>query len=366
MHITSIKLTNFKNYPSQEVDFSLKLNCLVGLNGMGKTNMLEAIYYLCMCKSPRNLNDRRIVMQGQPFFRLEGAFQKDEDTVKVVAKVAPGKQKAFEYRGKEYEWLSDHIGRFPIVMITPDDVSVIHEGSEERRRFLDNTLSQIYPDYLEQLIKYNRLLKQRNASLKQMGEANSFSYPLLEVYDKQLEEPATTIFQYRKKFMERFDPIFQQYYQSISADQEKVSGLYHSKLGENPVAELWKESLEKDRVLQRTTVGIHRDDIKLLLNGEEAKRYASQGQLKSIVLALKLAQYALIEQDKGLSPILLLDDLFDRLDSKRVQQLLELLLQPPFGQIFISDTQQERLEKILEGYSLAYKMMRVEKGEIFL
>lgn len=364
MYIRSLKLGNFKNYESQSLDFSERLNCLTGLNGMGKTNVLDAIYFLCLCRSQSGLSDRNLVRQGESFFRLEGQFAMPDEKVKVVAKFQIGQSKEFERNNQSIERLSDHVGRFPVVMIAPDDVTLVQEGSEDRRRFLDATLSQIYVEYLQNLLIYNALLKQRNALLKSFYEQRSFDPELLESIDRQMPEPAKAIFEYRNLFVKRFTPHFKEFYAAISGNREQVEVLYRSELEENSQEELLHLNREKDRVLQRTSSGIHRDDLLLMMDGMAVKKFASQGQLKSYLLALRLAQYEMLRQEKNILPILLLDDIFDKLDAQRVRKLVALLLEKQFGQIFITDTQRERLESIVGSFEGDYRFFEVQEGKI--
>ena len=362
LHLEKLILTNFKNYASQQVDCSTTLNCFVGLNGMGKTNLLDAIYYLCMGKSHFNAPDGLVMQHDADFFRLEGLFLLNDKKEKIVAKVIPRKKKEFERNGLPYPKLSEHIGLLPVVMITPKDTDLVADGSEVRRRFIDNTLSQLAPKYLEQLILYNTVLKQRNAALKQFGETQTFNLNLLQTYNQQLISPAGIIFEHRKSFIERFRPIFLEMYKFISGKSESVDCRFLSQLNEQSFELLLDHAQEKDRVLQRTTVGPHKDDLHFSIEKYPLKRFGSQGQLKSYVLALKLAQYEMLKQEKKCSPILLLDDIFDKLDRNRVRQLLQLLLQGDFGQIFITDTHESRVEEIVKGFSSDYRLFRVQQG----
>ncbi len=364
MYIQKIKLTNFKNYESQTVDFSTKVNCIVGLNGMGKTNMLDAIYYLCMCKSHFGVSDSYIKKHKEPFFRVEGHFKKGSKNYQTVAKVIPKEKKTFELNKVPYDTLAEHIGLFPVVMITPFDVELALEGSEVRRKFLDNTLSQLDSTYLKALIQYNRLLKQRNATLKQFGENRKVEHSLLDIFDEQMEAPAVLIHEKRKAFSDLFIPIFQEFYKIISNDQESVNYTYRSHLNDNTLVDLLKENRQKDIILQRSTIGIHKDDLIFKIEDFPLKKYASQGQTKSFILALKLAQYELLRKQKDCSPLLLLDDIFDKLDKQRVTQLLQLLFEKDFGQIFFSDTHENRLSDILTNFNKDFKRFILEEGKV--
>lgn len=362
--LKKIILTNFKNYTKQSLSFSKKLNCFVGLNGMGKTNLLDAIHYTCMTKSSFVNTDRDVVRHGESFFRLEAHFLNNKKKEKIVAKVIPSNSKVFEKNDVPYGKLSEHIGLLPLVVVAPDDTALAREGSEERRRFLDNTLSQSDQIYLKNLLFYNRVLKQRNVLLKEGATKGYLNVDLLKTYNQQLLAPAHFIFEKRKELLETLTPIFNEFYKKISGQQEEVSCVYSSQLLKSDLADLLLENYEKDRILQRTTTGIHKDNLIFKINNREVKKFASQGQLKSYILALKLAQYELLRQFKGFSPILLLDDLFDKLDVQRVQQLIELLMSENFGQIFITDTDNDRVEKIVRNFGTDYKKFQIEKGEV--
>ena len=364
MYMERLKLTNFKNYETEDFSFSPQLNLIAGLNGMGKTNLLDAIYYCCMGKSHFTNTDRNVVRHGEPFFRLESYFSLNEKSEKITAKVQPGKTKVLERNNNAYERLADHVGLLPVVFKAPNDTSLALEGSEERRRFLDNTLSQIDAAYLQHLMTYNKVLQNRNALLKQFADQRFFDAELVEVYDQQMLEPANYIFEKRKNFVEELIPIFKKYYQAICNGQEQVKCIYRSQLIDNELIGLLKENREKDRILQRTTIGIHKDDLQFKMDDRTVKTYASQGQLKSFVLALKLGQYDLLKKEIRRYPILLLDDLFDKLDDQRVKHLLELLITGDFGQVFITDTHSERGEKLAKKFSDEYKKFVVENGAV--
>jgi DNA replication and repair protein RecF len=361
LHLRSLKLTHFKNYAARELAFSARLNCLTGLNGVGKTNVLDAIHYLCLTKSHRNLADRHLVQHGADFFRLEGLFERDETAEKVVAKFIVGQRKVIERNGAPCERLADHIGQFPVVMIAPDDIALVQEGSEERRRLLDATLSQLSPDYLQHLLRYNALLKQRNALLKTFGAERRFDAALLDVFDQQMLEPAAVIYAQRQAFVQHFQPAFQALYTELAQARETAALEYTTDLKQDNTTypELLRDRRDRDRELERSTVGPHRDDLTLLLNGRAVKQFASQGQLKSFLLALRLAQYEMLRQHNQSSPILLLDDIFDKLDARRVEQLVQLLLDRNFGQLFITDTQRARIEPIVAGFSRDYHLIEV-------
>lgn len=365
LYLEKLILTNFKNYEYEKIDCAPALNCFLGLNGMGKTNLLDAVYYLCMGKSHFNLVDSNVIRHGADFFRLEGLFRHDHSREKIVAKVQPRRRKELERNDVPYRKLSDHVGLIPVVFIAPDDTYLVMEGSEARRRFLDNTLSQLDQAYLTALIQYNKILRQRNATLKQMAEAQRFQPTLIEVYNEQMLAPAALIHQRRRDFVDRFRPWLQETATVLSGRREEVDCHYDSRLNDAPFEQLLADALEKDRILERSTVGIHRDDLTFELNGHPLKRFGSQGQLKSFILALKLAQYELLRQEKGTPPLLLLDDLFDKLDDTRVEQLLELLLHQEFGQIFITDTHESRLVEIIPNFRKKdFRQFTIDSGKV--
>lgn len=362
--IKQLKVTHFKNYEHEQFEFSPHFNCLVGRNGMGKTNLLDAIYYLCMGKSYFIPNDRHLKQHGADFFRLEGLFERQDHEERIVVKVIPQKRKEVERNGVAYQRLSDHVGLLPVVIIIPDDTLLATEGSEERRRFLDNTISQFDPAYLRHLIQYNKVVRQRNAALRQMAANGGYRPSLIEVYDQQMIEPATYVYEQRRVFVTQFNPLLQDMYARISAEAEEASCRYRSHLDqqEASLVDLLAQAREKDRILQRTTVGIHRDDLIFRLDGHPLKRFASQGQLKSYILALKLGQYELMRLHKNQLPLLLLDDIFDKLDQQRVDQLLSLLAEGDYGQIFITDTDERRISRMIARHQHPYREFHITNG----
>lgn len=364
MFLRSLILSNFKNYRHQVFEFSSRINCFVGLNGVGKTNVLDAVHFLCLCKSHTGLNDRNLVRHGEDFFRIEGHFSLDDgSSAKIAAKYQSGQRKEIERNGVVFDRLSDYIGQSPVVMIAPDDVALIQDGSEDRRRFLDATLSQISVEYLQSLVTYNTLLKQRNALLKSFDEQKRFDALLLQSIDRQMLRPAVLIYAQRSDFAAKFQPLIKSCYSAISGSKEEVSITYSTDMEGGAFPELLARAQDKDRALQRSTVGPHRDDLLLEMDGRAVKKFASHGQLKSFLLAMRLAQYELLRNAKNTSPILLLDDIFDKLDAKRVSHLVELLFSRSFGQIFITDTQKERMEKILAALAVPYKIFEIQKGD---
>jgi len=348
----------------QSLEFCARINGIVGKNGAGKTNLLDAVYYLCMCKSYFGMPDSAIVRHEQDVFRVEGAFQKADEDIHIVAKIRTRRKKELICNDVPYGKLSEHIGLLPVVVIAPDDTRLATEGSEYRRKFLDETLSQLDQIYLRHLIHYNKVLTQRNSALKQMAKTGHFDRDLIETYNAQLAPAATYIHEMRGRFMTDFSPIFKMFYNKISNKSEAVNCTYKSTLHEASLLELLNKNYEKDKILQRTTQGIHRDNLAFIIGEKPVKRFASQGQLKSFILALKLAQYQLIKQRKNAKPILLLDDIFDKLDATRIESLIKLLASDDFGQVFITDAHEERLKNILAETGIEYKMFLVEKGNI--
>lgn len=362
MHLSSLSLTQFKNYSRQDLAFSPRLNAFVGPNGAGKTNLLEAIYYLCMGKSYTGSPDQYAVRHGDDVSRMAGVFVVEEDAKeKVVVKLQKRKRKIIERNGAAYDRLADHVGRYPVVIVVPDDTSLVLEGSETRRRLLDNSLSQADPAYLRSLLQYNKLLANRNALLKEL-DGRRDTTGLLDIYDLQMAEPATYLHEKRTAFVAPFTDMLTEAYAAISGNRETVGVSYKSQLHEQGWAELLTERREKDRILQRTSAGIHKDDLVFTQQGHPLRRVASQGQLKSFVLSLKLAQYRLLERSTRRRPILLLDDIFDKLDQQRVRQLLELVLSSDFGQVFLSDTDPDRVAGLLTE-DTEWKRFSVEQGE---
>ena len=347
MHLSTLRLTQFKNYASQRLEFSPRLNCFVGFNGAGKTNLLEAIYYLCMSKGYGVAQDQYNIRHGDRVARIDGTFVVEDDrTDRIVVKLKKRQRKVIERNGTPYERISEHVGRYPVVIVTPDDISLVLEGSATRRRLLDNSLSQTDPVYLNHLIAYNRLLDNRNARLKEL-EGYPDTTGLLAVYDAQLAEPAAYIYEKRRAFIAPFTELLTEAYAAISGEREAVGLTYRSHLTDHSWEDLVEERAEKDRILQRTTGGIHRDELVFTQDGHPLRRVASQGQLKSFVLSLKLAQYRLLQRNTNRTPILLLDDIFDKLDRERVKQLLDLVMSSAFGQLFITDTDPERVTSLV-------------------
>ncbi len=359
MFLKSLNIVNFKNFESIDFVFSPKINCLVGENGVGKTNVLDAIHYLSFCKSYFNLIDSQNVNHKASFFMLEGIFDKNERLEEVYCGLKRGQKKIVKKNHKMYSRLSDHIGQYPLVIISPYDRDLILDGSETRRKFMDNVIGQSNKNYLSDLISYNRTLSQRNALLKYFVQNHQFDATSLAVYDEQLMEYGVKIHEKRRIFVTEFLPVFLEHHQTISKGKETVNISYQSHLNSHGFMNILKENLEKDKVLQYTSAGIHRDDLNFSIKEFPVKKFGSQGQQKSFTIALKLAQFDFIKDQLGVKPILLLDDIFDKLDENRVSQLIFMVNQDHFGQIFISDTHPERIEGIVNKIHGEHKIFQL-------
>lgn len=362
MILKSLKLTQFRNYETGQLNFHSKVNAFVGMNGMGKTNVLDAIYYICLGKSYFCAGDRFVIMDDKDFFRIEAAFDTETEAEIVVIKSKSNTRKEIEVSGKKLNKIGEHVGRFLCVIIAPADIQMMLEGSEERRNFLNNTIVQTDRQYLEDLILYGNLLKQRNALLKSFADRHYFDALLLESVSKGMYAPAKRIYERRAAQVDQMRPIFEETYAEISGKREKCDITYQSQLKDDGLEILMQTNESKDRILSRTTCGVHKDDLIFSMNGEPLKNFASQGQLKSFVLSLKLTQYKLLEINSGKKPILLLDDIFDKLDQHRVKHLLTLLKDNNFGQVFITDTNQDRIKIILDEINTEYHIFTIENG----
>lgn len=366
MWLQKLSVLNFKNYVEAELMLSPTVNFFVGKNGAGKTNLLDAIHYLSICKSYFNPIDTQQIRQGEDFFMIQGVFEKDEEQELISCALKRGSKKQFRRNKKEYQRLADHIGLFPVVMISPNDVYCMNEGSEERRRFIDNVISQTDRAYLDVLITYNRCLVNRNAVLRQLATSGTLDPALLEIYNEQLVGLGQQIFDKRKAFMEVFVMLFHKHYQHIANGEEQVELVYDSLLLTHDFGELLTQRFERDRVLERTTVGVHKDDLLFIVEGMPLKKFGSQGQQKSFLIALKLAQYTFLTQKKGFKPLLLLDDIFDKLDDYRTQKLMQMVSDDDFGQICITDTNKARIEKIFNEIGVPIQIFDVLKGAVEL
>lgn len=359
MYLKEIKLRNFKNFIESDFEFSPKLNAFVGKNGVGKTNVLDSIHYLALTKSYLNYSDTQNINFDNDFFTLEGIFEKEKSEDVVFLSVQKEKGKQLKRNSKTFERMSDHIGLYPLVMISPYDLDLIKEGSDVRRKFIDNIISQSDKEYLSNLIRYNRVLLQRNTLLKYFFLNRNFDSNSLEIYDSELIPLGEFIYKKRKELIAQLIPVFKDYYKLISKGNECVDIVYNSSLDEKPFAELLKSGLENDRMAQYTKLGIHKDDLEFQISNYPIKKFGSQGQQKSFLIAVKLTQLELIKKNLKLTPILLLDDIFDKLDETRVEQLIKLVNEERFGQIFISDTHPERTGSILQKINAESKIFEL-------
>ncbi|MFC5282850.1 DNA replication/repair protein RecF [Pedobacter alpinus] len=365
MYLKKLSLVNFKNYDEAELIFVDGANAFTGNNGAGKTNLLDAIHYLSLCKSYFNPIDSQQIKTDRDLFMLQGLFEKNSENELIACGVKKNQKKQFKRNKKEYQRLADHIGLFPLVMISPNDISLILEGSEERRKFIDTVISLTDANYLDELIIYNKALQNRNALLKQIADTGKYDPTLLEIFDDQLIVSGNKIFEKRKAFMQIFTPVFNQHYQYLTEGAEQVELVYESPLLNDSFASIIKKSLEKDRVLQRTSLGIHKDDLIFQVHANmPLKKFGSQGQQKSFLIALKLAKYSFIYQEKGFKPLLLLDDIFDKLDDLRITKLMKMVSEDDFGQIFITDTNSERVKSVFENIGTNLNLFQIDNGTI--
>lgn len=364
MHLKNLQLNQFKNYKLAKLEFSTEINCFVGINGSGKTNLLDAIHYLCLTKSAVNAQDNQNILHEQDFFTVFGDFDMDTKTLEIKCVVETGKKKQMIQNGKPIDKMSEHVGLLPVVMIAPDDTLLIKDGSEERRRFFDNMLCQMDKSYLENLLRFQHFLKQRNALLKQFADTNRVNVPLLEPYDREIIQLSILIANARKQFLDEYKPLLLDHYADISGQQENISIQYDSDCLESGFGLSFLQNQQKDLILKRTTMGIHKDDFIFEINNYPIKKFGSQGQQKSFVIALKLAQFEIFFAHKGTKPILLLDDIFDKLDDLRIQKLMMLVANHKFGQLFITDARPERSKSILREINLKAKFFVVNNGSV--
>lgn len=361
MWLKRISVLNYKNLEQVELVFSPKMNCIIGKNGMGKTNLLDAVYYLSFCKSATNAIDSQNILHDRDFFVVQGFYETDNgEPEEVYCGLKRRQKKQFKRNKKEYSRLSDHIGLIPLVMVSPADSWLIAGGSEERRRFIDVVISQFDREYLEALIRYNKALLQRNSLLKADIEPEE---ELMLVWEEMMAVTGEMVYRKRKEFIDEFIPVFQSYYSYISQDREKVTLSYESHLAQGCLLEQLKESRQRDRILGYSTKGIHKDDLVMQLGDFPIKREGSQGQNKTYLIALKLAQFEFLKRTGSrTTPIVLLDDIFDKLDAFRVEQIVKLVAGDNFGQIFVTDTNRDHLDKILRKIEGDYKLFEVEDG----
>jgi len=360
MYLRHLHVSNFKNYEENEFDFHENVNCFVGKNGSGKTNLLDAIHYLSFCKSYFSSQDTYSVRFSCDFFAIYGLFESFENQTNTkIGCVFKNGRKTIKANQKEYQRLSDHIGLFPLIMVSPYDNDMINEGSETRRKFFDISISQFDKEYLQRLISYQKIIQQRNQLLKQHLSGEKVDLSLLQIYNDQLIPLGNYIFEKRKQFVLDILTDFQHYYQTLSGGNETVSIIYQSQLFEQNFEQGLQENEAQDFRSAYTNFGTHKDDFLFLINEMPLKRFGSQGQQKSFSLALKLAQYDYIATRKKIKPILLLDDIFDKLDNLRIAQLLNMVGQHHFGQVFITDTDEVRLQAILEKHSISSKVIEI-------
>lgn len=365
MWLKRISILNYKNLVQVETDFSAKLNCIIGRNGMGKTNLLDAVYFLSFCKSATNPTDSQNIMHGQDFFVVQGHYLTDDgEPEEMYCALKRRQRKVFKRNKKEYARFSEHIGLIPLVMVSPADTILISGGSEERRKLMDIVISQYDSVYLDALIRYNNALQQRNALLKAETEPDE---TVIGIWEEMMAQYGTVVYQKRKEFLEEFVPVFRNYHERISQGREQVDLLYESHAAQGDLLDIIRESRPKDRIMGYSLKGVHRDELSMLLGEFPIRREGSQGQNKTYLIALKLAQFEFLKRTGSkTTPIVLLDDIFDKLDATRVEQIVQLVSEENFGQIFITDTNREHLDSMLEARGRDYRLFEVQDGEIRL
>ena len=356
MYLKKLSLINYKNFDASEFEFDQNINCFVGNNGVGKTNVLEAIYFLSFTKGYFNSVVSQHIKHQSDFFVIDGSYTINKRLENINCSLKKGAKKIIKRNGKEYEKITEHIGYIPLVIISPIDNNLIAEGSNIRRKFIDGVISQSDTKYLHQLIDYNKILTQRNSLLKYFAANRTYDALNIEVYNEQLATLGESIHKKRAAFLEDFIPIFKKRYKHLSNGNEEVNLQYKSQLFDANLKTLLEESIDKDKLIQYTSTGIHKDDLIFKIEDYPIKKYGSQGQQKSYLIALKLAQFDFIQKQSKIKPLLLLDDIFDKLDESRVTQLLQLVNDEKFGQLFISDTNAKRTEKIIKKTNQSYKM----------
>lgn len=365
MILDRLSILNYKNIAEATLQLSAKFNCFIGHNGAGKTNVLDAIYFLSFCRSAYTAQDSQVIKHEEPFFVLEGDYVEnaDDQAISIYCGMKRGTKKQFKRDKKAYRRLSEHIGLIPIVMIAPADTLLIEGGSEERRRLMDVVISQFDRSYIDTLNRYNKALQQRNTMLK-MEDAEP-DPEVLGILEEQMAVEGEAIYRQRNDLVEQLVPLFQQYYTIISGNKEQVSLSYQSHCQRGPLLDVIRRDRMKDRVVGYSLHGVHRDDLEILLEGHPMRREGSQGQQKTFVIALKLAQFAFLKQTGTKTmPLLLLDDIFDKLDATRVEKIVQLVSGDGFGQIFITDTNRDHLDQILQQGHFDYRLFHVEDGEV--
>jgi DNA replication and repair protein RecF len=369
MILQKISIVNYKNIREASLELSPKINCLIGHNGAGKTNLLDAIYFLSFCRSAFYHQDSLAITHGQEFFVLEGEYSDDTDNAnvdveKIYCGLKRGTKKRFKRNGKEYKRLSQHIGLIPVIMVSPSDSILVEGGSEERRRLMDMVIAQYNPLYIDDLANYNKALQQRNALLKQEQEPDD---SLMEILEMQMAETGERIYTQRQQYVEQMSPVLSEIYRKISGDKETVELNYVSHCQRGPLFDVISRDRYKDRAVGYSLHGIHRDDLEMHINGYPIRREGSQGQTKSFVIALKIAQFDFLRRThSNTTPLLLLDDVFDKLDASRVERIIDMVAGEGYGQIFITDTNRDHLDKILQRSEGDYKIFDVEDGTIAL
>ena len=359
LFLKKISIINYKNILDKEYELDPKINCFVGNNGVGKTNILDAVYHLSMGKSYFNVKNDQLINRGKDYMLVDGVFELNNKNESIVFSLKIGEKKVLKRNGKPYKKFSNHIGLIPVVLISPYDNDLINEGSSERRKFIDSIISQNDKEYLINLIAYTRVIQNRNKLLKQYNRSVDFDLDTIKVYDDQIYKLSEPIFKARDKFIKEFTHLVLEKYKHISDDKEKISIEYKSDLINNNIENLIKDSFQKDVILQYTSVGLHKDDFVFNIDENRIKRFGSQGQQKSFLIALKLAQFDYLKNETGNSPILLMDDIFDKLDLMRVKRIVEIVNSTNFGQLFLSDTDKERIEKVLSSLNLSSKIFEV-------
>ena len=358
-YLKKISIINYKNIVDKEYNLDPKINCFVGNNGVGKTNILDSIYHLALGKSYFNLRNDQLINKNEDFMVIDGLFDLNGKKENIICSIKRGDKKNLKRNGKTYKKFSNHIGLIPVVLISPYDNDLINEGSSERRKFIDSIISQNNKEYLINLIAYSRVIQNRNSLLKQYNKSVDFDLDTIKIYDDQIIKLSEPIFMARKNFFNDFKDLVIEKYDQISENQEKISIEYKSDLFDIEIKNLIEKSFQKDVILQYTSSGIHKDDFIFNLDGSRIKKFGSQGQQKSFLIALKLAQFEYLKNKTGNSPILLLDDIFDKLDLIRVKRIVEIVNSTNFGQLFLSDTDRERIEKVLSSLNLSSKIFDV-------
>lgn len=368
MHLTRLQLINFKNRAEGDITLSEGVNCFTGNNGAGKTNILDAVYYLAFTKSFFNPTDSQNIKHGEGFFVIEGSFEStNQDKCHALyCGVKRGEKKIFKRNKKNYDKFSDHIGLIPLVFVSPADEELVYGGSELRRKFLDGVISQFDKKYLDHLMQYQKALSQRNKLLKTFAEQRRWDNDAMEVWNMQLSLHGTPVFAARESFCEEFIPVFDKYYRLLGSDRENAKVTYKSKLHDNSFDELLESAKNEDARKQFTTVGVHKDDLSFTLNNYSLKKTGSQGQKKSFLTALKLAQFEFIKNKKNTPPILLLDDIFDKLDKNRVKALMEIVSNDKFGQVLVTDTSPLRIKELFKNFETKTRLFNVTQDEITL